>query len=766
MDHSDSTTISGSTITNNRLHGILLSGSSENDISGNVVTENNDVGVYLKGSSNNNAVSQNTISYNSWGLDVDRSDDNVISGNAVIHNHEYGLMLYYSNNNSIYHNDVINKAWNATDKWYSTNNWDHGYPSGGNYWGDYTGSDNFSGPEQNMPGSDGIGDTPYDNIPGGNNQDNYPLMTAVLGLYADPRGPYTGNVGEVIQFTGSAHGGVPYYDWHWDFGDGNASNQQNPTHSYDSPGFYIVVLTVVDSDDSVASGYVTVRVFHPSQSYVWVDDDFDESTPGWGHDHFDNIQDGVDISGHGGTVYVYSGIYQENVVVDKTINLIGQNNETTMIDACGDGNCILLTADSVNISGFTVRNSAGPDGIAGIKIGSNHNVVTQNVAEQNAYYGIAIFEEFYPEQRNENTISHNLVSDNGWAGILVSGFGGLLACDNVVSNNTVINNGISGVELEGDINTTISGNLIANNRHGIASTEPGSRGTTISGNTICSNQYGISNDPWSAFSEATISNNNITGNSSYGISIKSWNNLISGNLVTNNGGTGIALYGGGPVNVNEIRDNIIRNNGDGGISLDYIRDSQVFGNYIAENRCGMSLNGATYDNLLHENTIVDSYEYGIYIAYAYDNSICHNDFINNNQNSYNEDIANVNLWDDGYPSGGNYWHDYTGPDNFSGPEQDIPGSDGIGDVPYNITGGGQDRYPLMSRWTPSRGDANGDGQINVGDALYMLNYLFRHGPSPVSFEAGDANCDYDHGALDVVFLLNYLFRGGPPPGCS
>jgi len=64
-----------------------------------------------------------------------------------------------------------------------------------------------------------------------------------------------------------------------------------------------------------------------------------------------------------------------------------------------------------------------------------------------------------------------------------------------------------------------------------------------------------------------------------------------------------------------------------------------------------------------------------------------------------------------------------------------------------------------------RGDANGDGAITVVDALYMLNYLFRHGPPPVSFEAGDANCDGDHGALDVIYLLNYLFRGGPPPGC-
>jgi hypothetical protein len=65
--------------------------------------------------------------------------------------------------------------------------------------------------------------------------------------------------------------------------------------------------------------------------------------------------------------------------------------------------------------------------------------------------------------------------------------------------------------------------------------------------------------------------------------------------------------------------------------------------------------------------------------------------------------------------------------------------------------------------TSNRGDVNGDGVITVVDALYMLNYLFRHGPPPVSFEAGDANCDGDHGALDVVFLLNYLFRHGPSP---
>ena len=63
------------------------------------------------------------------------------------------------------------------------------------------------------------------------------------------------------------------------------------------------------------------------------------------------------------------------------------------------------------------------------------------------------------------------------------------------------------------------------------------------------------------------------------------------------------------------------------------------------------------------------------------------------------------------------------------------------------------------------GDADGSGIVDISDALYMLNYLFRQGPPPVSFGAGDANCDNDLGILDPLHLLNYLYRDGPPPGC-
>jgi len=70
----------------------------------------------------------------------------------------------------------------------------------------------------------------------------------ILGFDVDAHGPYYGSPGQVIQFTGSAENGNPPYDYHWVFGDGNFSNQQNPTHSYPNEGNYTVVLSVTDSD--------------------------------------------------------------------------------------------------------------------------------------------------------------------------------------------------------------------------------------------------------------------------------------------------------------------------------------------------------------------------------------------------------------------------------------------------------------------------------------------------------------------------------------
>jgi len=100
--------------------------------------------------------------------------------------------------------------------------------------------------------------------------------------------------------------------------------------------------------------------------------------------------------------------------------------------------------------------------------------------------------------------------------------------------------------------------------------------------------------------------------------------------------------------------------------------------------------------------------------------IYHNNFIDNVQ-QVSSFLVLMNVWDDGYPSGGNYWSDYTGVDLKWGSDQDRSGSDGIGDTAYVIDGNNRDRYPLMTPWTPiiPKGpcDVNGDGKVDIYDVV-------------------------------------------------
>jgi len=64
------------------------------------------------------------------------------------------------------------------------------------------------------------------------------------------------------------------------------------------------------------------------------------------------------------------------------------------------------------------------------------------------------------------------------------------------------------------------------------------------------------------------------------------------------------------------------------------------------------------------------------------------------------------------------------------------------------------------------GDANGDWLVNVADAVYLINFVFKGGPAPDPYEAGDANCDGNPDVGDAVFLINYIFKGGAAPGCN
>jgi hypothetical protein len=88
--------------------------------------------------------------------------------------------------------------------------------------------------------------------------------------------------------------------------------------------------------------------------------------------------------------------------------------------------------------------------------------------------------------------------------------------------------------------------------------------------------------------------------------------------------------------------------------------------------------------------------------------------------------------------------------------------------PYNLGTNDPELIELITMNDPSdyiRGDANGDGVIDMADVIYLINYLFIGGPAPNPSWVGDANCDGKVDLADAVYIINYLLIGGPPPSC-
>jgi hypothetical protein len=81
------------------------------------------------------------------------------------------------------------------------------------------------------------------------------------------------------------------------------------------------------------------------------------------------------------------------------------------------------------------------------------------------------------------------------------------------------------------------------------------------------------------------------------------------------------------------------------------------------------------------------------------------------------------------------------------------------DLAFVITGGEDEICDCIP------GDANGDGSVNVGDAVYLIAYVFQGGPAPTPYPicSGDANCDCQVNVGDAVYIISYVFTGGPPP---
>jgi len=260
-------------------------------------------------------------------------------------------------------------------------------------------------------------------------------------------------------------------------------------------------------------------------------------------DDFPTIQEAINAANPGDTVFVRSETYCENLVINKSIQLLGENKITTTIDGADEDNVVDVSAGGVTISGFTIRNSSSwPH--SGMKIYSySNNTITNNIVSDN-YYGMRL--EY---SSNNNYIADNTITDNNYRGIFFYD-----CSNNTVAGNTINSNAQSGIFLRSSSNNTITGNTISSHYKSGIGLELSSKNNTIVGNTIQNCYDGINLD---GSDNNNITNNTLSSSTANGITLySSSNNTINGNtLSTNNHGIDLTRSSSNPITGNTISDN-------------------------------------------------------------------------------------------------------------------------------------------------------------------------------------------------------------------
>jgi len=326
--------------------------------------------------------------------------------------------------------------------------------------------------------------------------------------------------------------------------------------------------------------------------------------------------------------------------VEGTDKISTMNNITyTFTDNIYDS--IVVERDNILLDGqgYLLQGTGSGNGIT---LSGRSNVTLRNIKINQFNIGI-----WLNSSSNCNTVSGNRITSNGYTGVYL-----WFSYYNTVSGNNIISNHWEGVSLYSSINNTVSGNSITNSLEGIYLSS--SINNTVSGNSITNSLEGI-------YLSSSI------------------NNTVSGNSITNSleGLEGIHLYSSS--NYNTISGNIITNS--------------VY---------GISLLASSNYNKVSGNSVTSN-DYGVWLSSSINNTIYHNNFINNPQVTISGSASNI--WDNGCE--GNFWSDYNGTDSDG---------DGIGDTPYIIDGNITDNYPLMNPyWNPA--DINHDLKVDIFDVV-------------------------------------------------
>lgn len=173
------------------------------------------------------------------------------------------------------------------------------------------------------------------------------------------------------------------------------------------------------------------------------------SSPG----NYTMIQDAIDNASDGDTIFVFHGFYVENVTIDKSIALIGEQRKTTIIDGSEQGNVITIQADDVTLCNFTIQNSADPYGGYGygIKIESNNTRINNNILGPKNSIGL------YLQNAHNNTITKNRFLYNYNAIFLVE------SNNNLFFENTIGYSSVYGIYIVEARNNKIHNNNFISN---------------------------------------------------------------------------------------------------------------------------------------------------------------------------------------------------------------------------------------------------------------------------------------------------------------
>jgi parallel beta-helix repeat protein len=214
-------------------------------------------------------------------------------------------------------------------------------------------------------------------------------------------------------------------------------------------------------------------------------------------------------------VYAVSSPYKENIVIHTSISLIGEDKNTTIIDGANNSHHgVNITADNVTVRGFTIQNCSGfgtTELVSAIRISSDYNRITGNILVDNEYgittniYNLSFP---FPSSKGHNTITNNVIRDNG-AGIFI-----LMGWNNTVRGN-IVSQSEMGIMVGPAMNNNISLNNISEDNIGVLVID--SYNTMVYRNNVSHNELGVCTIVTSA---DKILQNNFIGNNRSAISIQ------------------------------------------------------------------------------------------------------------------------------------------------------------------------------------------------------------------------------------------------------